>query len=137
MVSHSLFNVRFFLNAWKLRFKNKNVCVFVHFLFFLCFTYLYLMTSYPRGNLAMLIRRVIDYLDDARAYVSQCALHKRENDEQWVLHFHWLQYKTELCSKLLSKTYLPSHQGGYVAVPSSGSLFKLCRPMYKKPWHRR
>ncbi len=67
----------------------------------------------------MLIHRVIDYLDDARAYVSKRALHKRENDELWALHFHWDEYKAELCSQLLSQTFvfssiredtLPSHQ---------------------------
>lgn len=67
----------------------------------------------------MLIHRVIDYLDDARAYVSKRALHKRENDELWALHFHWDEYRAELCSQLLSQAFvfspiredtLPSHQ---------------------------
>ncbi|EHK2924853.1 hypothetical protein J7Y46_004752 [Vibrio parahaemolyticus] len=54
----------------------------------------------------MSIQSVINHLDAALAHVSKRSLHKSDNDDIWDLRFQWPLRKSELCSQLLSQTYV-------------------------------
>ncbi|EHH1078915.1 RNA-directed DNA polymerase [Vibrio parahaemolyticus] len=54
----------------------------------------------------MSIQSVINHLDAALVHVSKRSLHKGDNDDIWDLRFQWPLRKAELCSQLLSQTYV-------------------------------
>ncbi|EHH1078931.1 RNA-directed DNA polymerase [Vibrio parahaemolyticus] len=54
----------------------------------------------------MSLQSVINHLDAALAHISKRSLHKGDNDDIWDLRFQWPLRKAELCSQLLSQTYV-------------------------------